>query len=359
MRKVVLQLHTADARGVVASGGAMICPLNEATAATVRREINGEYSLTVKMPPAAANIDEIQIGRAIKAAVNEAGKEQYFIIKRRRRSLSGGIDVYAEHQSYYYNGCILRGGGASAAGTPALTYNQVWNNAHPDVRQVGTFTNHLTGKTTTQKVVPMVTSPSSVREQLLGRLIDTFGGEMDFDGFNVDWKDALGADNGALYRYGYNLTEMESEDVLDGYASGVFPFWGSIDPRTNAGIVTISGWTLNFPGTFPLEVIIPLDLTKQFDTEPTAAQLEAAAQEYIAQHTTTGVPISITANRARIEGDVPVDLGDTVTVVNTPWGISQKTRIFALNFDALRCRVESVEFGTVNPGFAGAVKNMK
>jgi hypothetical protein len=39
--------------------------------------------------------------------------------------------------------------------------------------------------------------------------------------------------------------------------------------------------------------------------------------------------------------------------------LTQQTRIQALNFDALRGRVIDVELGTVNPGFAGAVKNMK
>lgn len=349
----IIQLYNADWRGVVST---RICPLYDATEAIVRREINGEYSLTVTLPKGAAFENEVQLGRAIKATVNESGEEQYFIIKRRTRTLTGGMSIYAEHQSYLYSGVIDRG---TAAGTrtPSMALYQAWFGAHPDITDIGARS--FSRSDNTAKITPAVTTPASLRSLLLGWLIETYGGEMIFDGFNVEWVDAMGADNGAEYRYGLNLTEMETEDIMDEYVSGIFPFWGSVDPKTSVGIVTIDDYVLPFSGTYPIQNIKPLDLTDRFENEPTPAQLLAAAQEYAAANTPTGIPISIRASRARIIGDVPVDLGDTVTVVNTPWGVNQKTRIFALDFDALRGRVKNVEFGTVNPGFAGAVRNMK
>ena len=349
----IIQLYNADWRGVVST---RICPLYDATEATVRRETNGEYSLTATLPRGAVFENEVQLGRAVKAVVNEAGKEQYFIIKRRRRSLAGGMSIYAEHQSYLYNGVVCRGT-ASGYRTPSMALYQAWFGAHPSITDIGSRA--FSRSDNSPKQTPAVTSPTSLRSLLLGWLIETYGGEMVFDGFDVDWVDAMGSDNGAEYRYGLNLTEMETEDILDEYASGIFPYWGSVDPKTNVGIVTINDFVLPFSGTWPMQNIIPLDLTDRFENEPTPAELLEAAQEYAAVNTPTGIPISIRASRARIIGDVPVDLGDTVTVTNTPWGMSQKTRIFALNFDALRGRVKDAEFGTVNPGFAGAVRNMK
>ena len=352
----ILQLYNADAIGVA---GTRICALSECSEATVRREINGAYYLEFKMPAGAQFENEIRVGRAVKSTVNENKGTAYFIIKKRRRTLSGGMSVYAEHQSYYYDSVILRGGGASAAATSSLVFNQDVNSTHPSVSGLGTFTNSLTGKTTITKATPLVSSPTTLRADLLGRLVKTFGGEYSFKGFNISWLDRVGYNRGAVYRYGVNLTDMESEDVLDGYASGIFPYWGSLDPRTNTGIVTIDSWTLDYPGTYPLQVYKPVDFTKQFETQPTPAQLLAAAQEYVAKNAPSGIPVSIKASRARIEGDVIVGLGDTVTIINTPWGINQQTRIFALNFDPLRDITRDVEFGTVNTGFAGAVKDMK
>lgn len=349
----VLQLYEADGRGVVS---ARVCPLPDATDATVRREINGEYSLSVTLPDGAQYANETALGRAIKATVNEAGKEQYFIIKRRTRALTGGFSIYAEHQSYYYNGVCLGAGNPNVNGYCSNVFSAMRTYAAPSITGISTWTYSRTSGLRAN--FPGRDTPMPLMELLKGWLIEAAGGEVVFDGFDAEWVDAQGADNGAAYRYGANLTEMESEDILDGYASGIYPFWGRQGDE-NRPLTEITGKVLNYSGSFPLEVIVPVDLTDQFQTQPSAADLLAAAQAYAAQHTPTGVPISIRASRARIGGDIPVDLGDTVTVVNQMWGVNVKTRIFALTFDALRGRVRDVQFGTVNPGFAGAVKNMK
>lgn len=350
----ILQLYNADERGVI---GSRICPLPDMRTAVVSREINGEYSLTASLPRGALYEGEIQLGRAIKATVNEAGKEQYFIIKRRARSLTGDMSIYAEHQSYLYGGTILNGGVANTDGQPRIVFNAIRTYAHPSITDIATWT--YSRPTSLRANFPARPVPISVTEALKSFLIGAAGGELIVDGFDVEYVDQMGADNGAFYRYGVNLTGMESEDILDGYASGIYPYWGSQGDTSRPLTVLSGGGVLPFSGTFPIQVIVPVDLTGQFETQPTQAQLLAAAQAYADQHTPDGVPISIRAARARIDGDVPVDLGDTVRIVNTPWGVDQKTRIFALTFDALQGRVIDAQFGTVNPGFAGAVKNMK
>lgn len=349
----MLQLYNADARGVT---GTRICPLPDVTEAVVRREINGEYSLSSTLSRGARHENEIQIGRAIKAAVNEAGTEQTFIIKRRTRSLTGGISVYAEHQSYLYNGLILGAGDAIENGQPRIVFLGIRKAAVPDITDISTWT--YSRSSSLRAKFPCRDGPITVMAGLKDHLVGNAGGELIFDGFDVEYVDAMGADKGAFYRYGVNLTELESEDILDGYASGIYPFWGR-KGDADRPLTILTDPVLPYSGTFPLQVIIPVDLTDKFDAQPSQAQLLAAAQEYAALNTPTGVPISLNASRVKISSEVPVDLGDTVTVICTPWGLTQQTRIQALNFDALRGRVIDVELGTVNPGFAGAVKNMK
>ena len=349
----MLQLYNADARGVT---GTRICPLPDVTEAVVRREINGEYSLSSTLSRGARHENEIQIGRAIKAAVNEAGTEQTFIIKRRTRSLTGGLSVYAEHQSYLYNGLILGAGDAIENGQPRIVFLGIRKAAVPDITDISTWT--YSRSSSLRAKFPCRDGPITVMAGLKDHLVGNAGGELIFDGFNVEYVDAMGSDNGAHYSYGINLTELESEDILDGYASGIYPFWGR-KGDADRPLTILTDPVLPYSGTFPLQVIIPVDLTDKFDAQPSQAQLLAAAQEYAALNTPTGVPISLNASRVKISSEVPVDLGDTVTVICTPWGLTQQTRIQALNFDALRGRVIDVELGTVNPGFAGAVKNMK
>lgn len=352
----MLQLYNADSRGVVGSG-AWVCPLPDCTDATVRREINGAYTLEISVPVSGRNMNELTIGRALKAPVNESGKTQDFIIKRRRRAITGGITIYAEHQSYLYNGCIIHGQVSQPNESPRSIFNGLHSYAVPDITDIATWTYSRTSGIRVN--FPSRTQPIAVMDALKRFLISAAGGELVFDGFDVEYVDAMGADNGARYQYAVNLKTLETEDILDGYASGIYPFWGRAGDASKPLTVLASNPILQFSGTFPMQTILPVDLTDRFETQPSQADLLEAAQEYAALHTPTGVPMAIRAERARILGDVPVDLGDTVTVTCTPWGLDTTTRIMALEFDALRGRVKNVELGTINPGFAGAVKNLK
>ena len=349
----ILQLYEADNIGVV---GSRVCPLHMAKTATVRKEVNGTCCLTATIPSGAAFENEIKTGRAIKATVNEAGDEQYFIVKKKTRNLRDGFTIYAEHQHYYYNGVIIRAGAENLGGYAQVVFNALRSYALPDITAISNWTysrdanltGNFAGRATPQKLGPL----------LKGWMIEAAGGELIFDGFNVEWVDQMGSDNGATYRYGANITGLETEDVIDDYCSGIYPFWGQYgDP--NRPLTEIQNRFLEFSGSYPLRVIMPLDLTATFNQQPSQAELLAAAQEWASINAPTGVPLSIKAERARIQSNVPVDLVDTVTVTNTGWGLSQKTRVFALDFDAIKGIVERVELGTVNPGFAGAVKNMK
>ena len=349
----VLQMYNADARGVVST---RVCPLPDCISAEVRREINGEYSLNVQLPNGAAYLNEIRTGRAIKAQVDEAGHEQYFIIKRAPRSLSGGVSVYAEHQSYLYNGIMLGAGAANPEGQPAITFPAMRIYAVPSITDIAVWT--YSRSNSLRVNFPERAAPMALSAALKDYLIAAAGGELIFDGVDVEYVDAMGSDNGAVYRYGTNLTEMAAEEVLDGYASGIYPFWGRLGDASKP-MTTLDAKVYNFSGTYPLQVIVPVDFTDRWETQPSQADLQAAAAEYEALNAPTGIPASIKAARERIAGDVDVNLGDTVTVENVRWNISAKRRVMALSFDARRGRVTDVELGTIDPGFAGAVKNMK
>ena len=349
----LIQLYNADWRGVAST---RVCPLSDCSSALVRREINGEYSLTATLPKGAAFANEVTIGRAIKSAVNEAGNVQAFIVKRRNRNLTGGMTIYAEHQSYIYNGILLGGNTANPGGSVKTVFNSTRTYAVPSITDIATWTYSRANGLTAD--FPERPGPMTVTQILKDFLVANAGGELILDGFNVEYVDAMGSDNGAFYRYGVNLTEMETEDILDGYASGIYPYWGRAGDADRP-LTTITNKVYNFTGTFPLQVIVPVDFSDKFDTQPSEADLLAACAEYESLNAPSGFLMSIRAARAKIAGDTSVDLGDTVTVTNTPWGLSQHTRIVALTFDALKGRVQDVELGTINPGFAGAVKNMK
>lgn len=333
-----------------------IGPLPDMRAATVRRQINGEYSLSCSLPRGSLYEGDVRVGRAIKATVNEAGDEQMFVIKKRARSLTGDMQIYAEHVSYLFNGIMLHAGAANPSGRANNVFRNIRIGAVPDITGICEWT--YSRDVALRANFPQRRGPISVMAALKSFLVGAAGGELIFDGLNVDYVDQMGANNGAVYRYAINLTGMETEDIMDEYATGIYPYWG-IQGDTNKPLTTITGEVYSYSGERNPLYIVPVDMTSLFDTQPTEQQLLDACAAYEAQHAPNGIPFSTRASRVRIEGDTAIDLGDTVRVINTPWGVDINTRIYSLTFDALQGRVLDVEFGTVNPGFAGAVKNMK
>lgn len=351
----ILQLHNADWRGVVQNNGDMICPLHEADQAIVRREINGEFSLTVHMPKGAKNTENVEIGKAIKSTINEDGDAEFFVVKTRQRSMSGGVTIYAEHQHYLFNGVIIKSGPAYSGLGPDVVFNNLRAHALPAITDISAWTYSRTSEIRAN--FPARQVPITLMTALKSHMIGNAGGELIFHGFDVEYVDQMGVDRGARFRYGLNLTELATEDILDEYASGIFPFWGKQGDQ-NRPMTILDDPVYPYTGSFPMQVIKPVDFTQQFDTQPSQADLQSAAAEYAARNAPTGFPLSIQAERANITGNTKIDLGDTVTVTYTPWGIDTKTRIYSLSFDALRGKVISAQFGTINPGFAGAIKNM-
>lgn len=349
----ILQLYEANKYGIV---GDRVAPLPDCQEATVRRVVNGEYSLTFSMPPGSKNESEIKVGRAVRAMVNEYGVYQYFIIKNPARSISGGLNVYAEHQSYIYNDLpivpFLNGG---QNGGSQWTFQQAHANLATDP-----FSADWIFSRTNKSGGGHLLTPKGAREFLLNDLVGQWGGEFDFYGFNIEWVDELGGDNGAQIVYARNLLDLNIETVLDDWESGIYPYWGEagsssrplvqLDERIASYIAAINA---------PLYKIRPVDFSDRFESQPTQEQLRAAAGAYTQQHAKAEIPLAYTLQRIKVEGDENIDLGDTVTIRHPKWSVNAKARIVGLVFDAIRGRVQDIDINAVRPTLAGAIISLK
>lgn len=100
--------------------------------------------------------------------------------------------------------------------------------------------------------------------------------------------------------------------------------------------------------------VLMLDLTSEFDEEPTKERLKAKAEEYISKnkigqlkHTTTVsfIDLSSTGDKSKVENTDHVEIGDTVKVIYEDAGISTELRVITTVYDALGDKYESVELG--------------
>lgn len=100
--------------------------------------------------------------------------------------------------------------------------------------------------------------------------------------------------------------------------------------------------------------ILMLDLTSEFEEEPSQINLRAKAEEYINKHkigtikhstTLSFIDMSSTKEGSRFENLDHVELGDTVKVVYEDAGIEVDLRVISAEYDALSERYNSIELG--------------
>ena len=100
--------------------------------------------------------------------------------------------------------------------------------------------------------------------------------------------------------------------------------------------------------------ILMLDLTSEFEEEPSQINLRAKAEEYINKHkigtikhstTLSFVDLSATAEGSRFENLDHVELGDTVKVIYEDANIEVELRVITTEYDVLSGRYNSVELG--------------
>jgi len=73
-----------------------------------------------------------------------------------------------------------------------------------------------------------ISKPMSLRQVLGGStesLLETFKGELSFDGFRVYLNNKRGVDRGITIRYGKNMTDLEHEEEGTSLYTGIFPFY--------------------------------------------------------------------------------------------------------------------------------------
>ena len=327
--------------------------LTDAISCTVTEERNGAFELTMQYPGTGVHFDEITDRCIIYAIPSPYRAPQPFRIYRITRPMDGIIMVYAQHITYDLSGVPLNP--FTAVNAPDALSKLSLNAA---VDSPFTF---WTDKSTVAHFA--VSVPSSTRSVLggsSGSILDVYGGEYEWDGFTVRLYGQRGYDNGVVISYGKNLTDIEQDRNIASVATGIYPYW------TNAegALVTCDPKIVNAPGTYDFTRVIPVDFSGDFEEQPTPEQLQARAEQYVADNK-IGIPkTSITASFVQLEQfseyeDLALlekcDLCDTVTIRYPQLGVGAKAEIVKIETDVLLERYNSVEIGDVRTSIADTI----
>lgn len=322
--------------------------LSDCISCVVEETLNGPFELEMQYRLNGLHYADITLRSLILAKPNPTARPQPFRVYKISRPINGVVTINAQHLSYDLSGIVIEPFNAPslASALEGMKTNAVTENPFE----------YETDKTVISDFV--VSYPSSARSLVAGQrgsLLDTYGGELEFDRYQVKLWAHRGKDNGVTIRYGKNMTDVNQEEDGSGVYTGVYPYWYSVEE----GSADLGSSYVPVEGEFDFTRILLLDLTDEFENKPTAEELTQKAQEYISNHD-PGVPtISTTVSWYQSKDFVEnVNLGDVVGVYFSRLGISAKAKIVKTRYNALQNRYESVDIGSVRSSIAGTIVSM-
>lgn len=310
----------------------------------VTEERNGEYELVMEYPVEGVHFDDLALRCIIWAKPNYTDAPQAFRIYSISIPIDGVVTVDCRHLIYDLSGIpVLPFTATSCAAACAglISHAAVASpfSISTDVPTIADFEADV---------------PASVRSWFGGKegsLIDVYGGEWQYDNYSAILKKNRGQDRGVVIRYGKNLIDFEQEKNCEEVYTGVLPYWADDEGnQVRANIIHLTG-------SFDYTRILVLDLSPDFEEQPTKAQLTSRANSYITANN-IGVPkVSITLDWAQL--DERVDLCDTVKVVFERIGVETSAKCVRTVWDVLKERYSAIEIGDARTNITDTIAGLE
>lgn len=350
-------LYKADATNFTTYG---IGTLADTISCEVTEERNGAYECVLKYPITGAFYKEIRKERLIKAKPNDTSKNQAFRIYRITKPLNGIVTIYAQHVSYDLT-AIATPAWTSTAITPQLAIEHVFNAA---------LTPHnFTFRTDyTQAKEFTVSKPKSLRSVLggsEGSLVSLWGGEFEWDNFQVIHHQGRGTSTGVVIEYGKNLTSLEQDNDISTVYTDLLPYAVISDMDGNETVVTLTEQILPITDTTLVQrKTLIKDFTDSYgmDEPITEENLRAKAEKYIENN-----PLGVDSPELKISFEPlwkqpeyaavleRVSLCDRVTIRHVNLGVSATAKVIKTVYDTLAEKYVSISLGSARSTLVDAV----
>ena len=320
----------------------------------VYEERNGIFECEFVYPIFGRHYSDIVEGRIIYCTHDETETEQPFDIYAHSAPIDGKVTFYAQHITYRCNKMVAMPFTATSASEAMY---KIKANAVIDIP----FT-FWTDKTTTGNFT--LAEPRSIRAILGGQegsLLDVYGtGEYEWDKFTIRLHASRGVDSGVEIRYGKNLVDINDEVDTGSTYNAVVPYW--LPNSDDATIVTLPEKLLVYDGDEFIDAsgatisgIVPLDLSSQFQNQPTVEQLRDKAKSVLktskAWEARQTVEVDFVAlwQTEEYKDVAPlqrVRLCDTVSVFYPELGVEAvKKKVVKTDYNVLLDRYDKLELG--------------
>ena len=336
--------------------------LVDAISCTVTEERNGEYELEMEYPESGKLFKELKHSRIIGAVPSEDAAIQGFEIYKISKPINGVITVDARHVSYRlsYVPTLLDGTVVSSAQSALQMLFDRAMVSHPfsfttDITKAGTFDSD---------------GLYSIRGMLAGTtgsILQSFGGEYEFDNWRVILHSARGTKTDVVLDYGKNITDFKQEENIENTSTSVVAYWEN--SSSDSGVTRVVGDIQNSDNVnrFPYNRPLLLDCSQDYKDAPTKGQLNAKAQSYIKANN-IGVPsVSIdvsfvalwqTEEYKDIAPLEKVHLCDTLTVRFSKLGVETTAKVIKTEYNVLMDRYNKISIGDTKYTLADTILNI-
>ena len=327
-----------------------IAILSDCLSCTVNEELNGKYECEFSYSISGVNFEKITADRIIKVQANEVSQPQLFRIYKSSKAINGIVKFYCQHISYDLNMLVVEPFGDLLNVSANYALNQILT--HTVYGHQFTVNATVGG---TKKIVSQ--TPKSVRKWLgddEGCIHQLYGGEFEFDNFNIKLSSNRGQDKGVKIQYGKNLKSINAELDIQSVYSSVYPY--AITDKGQYKSLTEKTIEFNNANQYGEKRTLILDLSEEFEKGETITEskLRTKANEYVNKNKVYQIQNNIKvdfiqlwqskdyATTAALE---KVKLGDFVTVLYKELGVNALAEVISYSYDSLAEKYNSIELG--------------
>lgn len=327
-----------------------IAILSDCLSCTVNEELNGKYECEFSYSISGVNFEKITADRIIKVQANEVSQPQLFRIYKSSKAINGIVKFYCQHISYDLNMLVVEPFGDLLNVSANYALNQILT--HTVYGHQFTVNATVGG---TKNIVSQ--TPKSVRKWLgddEGSIHQLYGGEYEFDNFNIKLSSSRGQNKGVTIQYGKNLKSINAELDIQSVYSSVYPY--AITDKGQYKSLTEKTIEFNNANQYGEKRTLILDLSEEFEKGETITEskLRTKAAEYVNKNKFHQIQNNIKvdfiqlwqskdyATTAALE---KVKLGDYVTVLYKELGVNALAEVISYSYDSLAEKYNSIELG--------------
>lgn len=321
--------------------------LRDCISAIVTEERNGVYTLDFEYPVNGAHFEDITLGRIVAVTHDETGTVEPFDIVGYERPIGGVVTFHAVHISYRLSGQTAWAKNINSLSAALAVFNGISGQAF-------TFSADFESNA---YMAAFDGVPRTVRQLMggvEGSILDAYGGEWEFTGYNAILHRSRGESKNITIRYGVNLAAYDEDTDTDGTYNACVPYWTGTDDK--GAEVIVRGSRVSSGQGLPggRAMVAPLDLTEKFETKPTAVQLNTMAASVMKARQPWIPAQNIKVDFIRLQDMAGFEdfanlwecsLCDTITVVFPRYNMQGQFKIVKTTWDVLKGKYTEMELG--------------